>query len=120
MKAKQRADKPSGYFKDVSLESGTVIVVQWKERISVYLLKVFKQPVQKANKKHNVQDLQVKQQLFKETKATGTDTDDVMLKSVICSGISDSLKHKGDQKGLGGCLRSRLLWIETQNPGFPA
>lgn len=66
----------------------------------------------------NVQDLQVKQQLFKKTKATGTDTDS-MLKSVICSGISDSLKHKVDQESLGGYIRSRLLWIDTQNR-FPS
>lgn len=68
----------------------------------------------------NVQDLQVKQQLFKKTKATGSNTDDIILKSVICSGISDSLKHKVDQESLGGCLRSRLLWIEAQNTDFPA
>lgn len=61
----------------------------------------------------NVQDLQVKQQLFKKTKATGTNTDDIMLKSVICSGISDNLKHKVDQEILGGNLRSRLLWAEA-------
>lgn len=66
----------------------------------------------------NVQDLQVKEQLFKKTKATGTDTD-TMLKSIICSGISDSLKHKVDQESLGGYLRSRLLWIDTQNR-FPS
>lgn len=52
VKAKQRADKPPGYFKDVSLESGTIMMVQWKERISVYLPNVFKQPMQKANKKY--------------------------------------------------------------------
>lgn len=61
----------------------------------------------------NVQDLQVKQQLFKKTKATGSNTDDIMLKSVICSGISDNLKHKVDQEILGGNLRSRLLWAEA-------
>lgn len=52
MKAKQKADKPSGYFKDVSLESGTIIMVKWKESSSVYLPKVLKQPMQKANKKY--------------------------------------------------------------------
>lgn len=61
----------------------------------------------------NVQDLQVKQQLFKKTKATGTNTDDIMLKSIICSGISDNLKHMVDQEILGGNLRSRLLWTEA-------
>lgn len=69
---------------------------------------------------HLVQDFQVKQQLFKKTKATGTDTDDTMLKSVICSGIYDGLKHKVDQESMGGYLRSRLLWIEEQNTGFPS
>lgn len=66
-----------------------------------------------ARNAHNVQDLQVKQQLFKKTKATGSNTDDIMLKSVICSGISDNLKHKVDQEILGGNLRSRLLWTEA-------
>lgn len=120
MKAKQRAVKLSGCFKDVSLESGTIIVIKWKTRISVYLPKVNNQCRKPRRNILKVQDLQEKQQLFMKAKATGTDTDDIMLQSVICSGISDNLKHKVDQVSLGGYLRSRLLWIEAQNTGFPA
>lgn len=91
-------------------------MVKWKERISAYLPN--NQCRKPTRNTLNVQDLQVKQQLFKKTKATGTDTDS-MLKSVICSSISDSLKHKVDQESLGGYIRSRLLWIDTQNR-FPS